>query len=159
MRALAEPGFDTADSFPPLEYFQLCIAAHWATAGTFVPTDVDTKIRGILWRESPDRDTLRAMCDYALDAARWDLSPVSRRITFVPGFGEISGHNGEWLSVVAGAHGRLAALGDREYAEKTSAAIHAELEREAAGFRAALDSPGAELDALRLAASSRASSG
>lgn len=136
-----------------MEYFQLCLAAHFATAATFVPTDVDTKIRGILWREERDRDVLRAMCDYALGAAEWDLSPVSRRIVQVPGLGQVSGHNGEWLSVIGGAHGRFLALGDAEYAGKTAAALDAELEREASAYRAALATPGAELDILRLAAS------
>ena len=32
------------------EYFHLCLAAHWASAGTFVPTDVDNQIREGLWR-------------------------------------------------------------------------------------------------------------
>ncbi len=136
----------------PLEYFQICLAAHFATVATYVPTDVDTKIRGILWRETRDREVLRAMCDYALEAADWDLSPVSRRIVPVEGIGKISGHNGEWLSVIAGAHGRFLALGEADYADKTAFAIDAELDREARGWRAALATPGAELDALRLAA-------
>ncbi len=29
------------------DYFALCLACHHATVATFVPTDVDTKIRGI----------------------------------------------------------------------------------------------------------------
>jgi len=118
-----------------------------------VPTDVDTKIRKALWSESNDREELRAMCDYALGAAGWDLSLVSRRITVVEGAGPVSGHNGEWLSVVAGAHGRFLSLGDAEYAQKTAAAIDDELSRESSGFQTALALPGAELDVLRLAAS------
>lgn len=153
LRKLDERALSADDSLPALEYFQLCVAAHWATAGTFVPTDVDSKIRGILWRECRDKQTLRAMCDYAVNASEWDLTLVSRRITAVPEFGEISGHNGEWLSVVAAAHGRFGAAGDPEYFEMTGDAIHAELEREAVGFRSVLHTPGAELDTLRLAAS------
>ena len=114
---------------------------------------VDTKIRGILWRECRDGETLRAMCDYGLAAAGWDLSPVSKRITTVEGFGPISGHDGEWLSVISGAHGRFAVLGDTEYAEKSAAAIDAELKREAGGFRRMLHEPGAEIEVLRLAIS------
>ena len=34
------------------DYFALCLACHHATVATFVPTDVDTKIRGIVWREA-----------------------------------------------------------------------------------------------------------
>ncbi|MEQ1947492.1 MAG: hypothetical protein ABL995_09890 [Bryobacteraceae bacterium] len=153
LRTLTERGIAREEVFPPLEYFQLCVASHWATAGTFVPTDVDTKIRGILWRECRDRDALRAMCDYGLQAHQWDLSPVSKRITTVDGFGEISGHDGEWFSVLAGAHGRFATLGETEYFNKTYAAIDAELERQAGGFRKMLHTPGAELDVLRLAVS------
>ena len=140
-------------SLPLLEYFKLCLAAHWATVATFVPTDVDAKIRGLLWREPRDPDTLHAMCDYALSAARWNLSLVSRRTTTVDSSGPISGHNGEWLSVIAGAHGRFLELKDVTYAEQTAAALDAELARQAAAFRAALSTPGAELDVLRLAAS------
>jgi hypothetical protein len=29
------------------DYFALCLACHHATVATFVPTDVDTKIRGV----------------------------------------------------------------------------------------------------------------
>lgn len=129
------------------------MAAHHATVATFVPTDVDTKIRGILWSESRDREVLRAMCDFALAAHGWDLSLVSRRTTEVGSSGPVSGHDGEGLSILAGAHGRFLALGDIEYTQKTGDAIDAELAREAAAFRAAIERPGMELDVLRLASS------
>src|SRR5262249_55124255 len=135
------------------EYFKLCLAAHYASVATFVPTDVDAKIRGLLWRESHDLDTLREMCEYALAADGWDLSLVSRSTASVDGTGPVSGHNGEWLSVVAGAHGRFLELKDAVGAEKTAAALDAELAREATAFRTALSTPGAELDVLRLSAS------
>ena len=35
----------------PLEYYELCLCAHWATAGSFVPTDVDNGIRWKHWQE------------------------------------------------------------------------------------------------------------
>jgi hypothetical protein len=41
------------------DYFAFCLACHDATVATFVPTDVDTKIRGIVWRESRDPNVLR----------------------------------------------------------------------------------------------------
>jgi hypothetical protein len=31
------------------DYFAVCMAAHHSTVATFVPTDVDSKIRGQLW--------------------------------------------------------------------------------------------------------------
>jgi hypothetical protein len=43
------------------DYFALCLACHHATVATFVPTDVDTKIRGITWRESRNPECLRPM--------------------------------------------------------------------------------------------------
>src|SRR4051794_14305273 len=33
------------------DYFALCLACHHATVATFVPTDVDSKIRGHLWQD------------------------------------------------------------------------------------------------------------
>ena len=129
------------------EYFSLCVAAHHATVATFVPTDVDTKIRGLIWRRTRDREVVRAMSDFALGWADWDLRAVSRRYS---GAGHrlcdsVSGHNGEWLSVVAGALGRFLLLEDAEYAEKMAEAIDAELVREAAEFMAAFSRPGAEI--------------
>lgn len=133
------------------DYFALCLAAHHSTVGTFVPTDVDSKIRGVLWKESRDVAVLRPMADLALRAPSWSLDRVSTRWVSVNGSPPISGHNGEWFSVLAGAHGRFLALGDSEYAEKMADAIDAELSREAAAFKLALRTPGLELDTLRLA--------
>jgi hypothetical protein len=138
---------------PLPDYFKLCLAAHFASVATFVPTDVDAKIRGLLLRESSDPGALHEMCGYALGAAGWDLSLVSRRMTAVDDTGPVSGHNGEWMSVVAGAHGRFLELRDAPAADQTAAALDAELAREAAAFRTALATPGAELDVLRLSAS------
>ena len=133
------------------DYFALCMAAHHATVGTFVPTDVDSKIRGLLWKESRDRDVLRPMADLALRAPSWSLERVSTRWSSVNGSEPVSGHNGEWFSVLAGAHGRFLALGDREYAVKMADSIDAELQREADLFSFALRTPGLEIETLRLA--------
>jgi hypothetical protein len=134
-------------------YFELCLAAHHSTVATFVPTDVDTKIRGLIWRRTRDRDLLRRLGEVALAFVHWDLSQVSRRTTEAGSFGPVSGHDGEWLSVMAGAHGRFLQTGDSEWAELTGNAIDAELRRELAAFEWAIGTPGAELDTLRLAAS------
>jgi len=115
------------------DYFALCLAAHHATVATFVPTDVDAKIRGVLWRETRDREKLQAMADLALRAMSWDLSFVSRRTVDV-GLGPVSGHDGERMSVLAGAHGRFLESGDTAYAEKTGEAITRELDRESDSF-------------------------
>ena len=52
-----EPGAQLED------YFALCIACHHSTVATFVPTDVDAKIRGLLWRKTRDLGVLRRMAD------------------------------------------------------------------------------------------------
>ena len=127
------------------DYFALCLACHHATVATFVPTDVDTKIRGIVWRESRDRDVLRPMLRFALESRGWTEDGISIRA--VRG---VSGHHGEQWSAIAGGLGRLLELGDREAAESAQAAIEAEIDREQAVFDWVAREPGAELDLLRL---------
>ncbi len=136
-------------------YFRLCVAAHHSTVATFVPTDVDTKIRGLIWRRTRDLDEARAMFDFALHWADWNLAPVSRRYV---GTGDrlsntVSGHNGEWFSVIAGALGRFLVLGDTNSAEKAVTAIDTELSREAQVFLASFRTPGLEIETMKLAAS------
>jgi len=127
------------------DYFALCLACHHATVATFVPTDVDTKIRGILWRASHDVDVLRPMLRLALDSRGWTEDGISIRA--VRG---VSGHNGEQWSAIAGGLGRLLELGDTASAEEAQAAIEAEIDREQAVFQAVCEEPDAELDLLRL---------
>lgn len=136
-----------------LNYLAVCLASHHATVATFVPTDVDTKIRGLIWRKVRAHELLRPMVDLALAMGNWSLEGISTRATTHGDSGPVSGHNGEWLSVICAAHGRCLKLGDDEYAEKTGAAIDAELLREATVFAKALKTTGLELDTLRLAAS------
>jgi hypothetical protein len=127
------------------DYFALCLACHHATVATFVPTDVDTKIRGIVWRESRDLDVLRGMMRLALASRGWTEEGVS--IRSVRG---VSGHNGEQWSAIAGGLGRLLELGDTVSAQEALAAIEAEIDREQAVFDAVAAEAGAELDLLRL---------
>ena len=134
-------------------YFRLCLACHYATVATFVPTDVDTKIRGILWRETRDLDVLRSMAAFALSARHWDVTPVSKRNVTLPGERPVSGHHGEWFSVMLGAAGRIMALGDDEYAAELTAAVDDELQREIRIFLKALQQPGLEIETLHLAMS------
>ena len=135
------------------DYFALCLAAHFTTVATFIPTDVDTKIRGHLWRETRDCDVLRPMADFVLLARGWDLTGISARTVALDSDGPVSGHDGEMLSVMAGALGRFLELGDAEYAERMSEAIDAELQREARVFSRALKRPEAAIDTLKLAMS------
>lgn len=127
------------------DYFALCLACHHATVATFVPTDVDTKIRGIVWRESRDVDVLRGMLRLALASRHWTEEGIS--IRSVRG---VSGHNGEQWSAIAGGLGRLLELGDTASAEEALAAIEAEIDRQQAVFDAVAAEAGAELDLLRL---------
>jgi hypothetical protein len=127
------------------DYFALCLACHHATVATFVPTDVDTKIRGILWRASRDPAVLRRMLRLALASRAWTEDGVSVRV--VRG---ISGHHGEQWSAIAGGLGRLLELGDTVSAEEAQAAIVAEIDRQHAIFDRTAAEPGAEIDVLRL---------
>jgi len=127
------------------DYFALCLACHHATVATFVPTDVDTKIRGIVWRESRDPDVLRPMLRLALASRAWTEDGISIRA--VRG---VSGHNGEQWSAIAGGMGRLLEIGDSAAAEEAQSAIEAEIDREQAVFEACAEERDAELDLLRL---------
>lgn len=127
------------------DYFALCLAAHFASVATYVPTDVDSKIRGALWSDQQDPGELERMRDLALELRDWDLRGVSARFVDVEGVGPVSGHDGERLSVWCG--GMLATEDGR-----FEAGIDAELAREARAFDLVAREPGRELDLLRLAA-------
>jgi hypothetical protein len=128
------------------DYFALCLACHHATVATFVPTDVDTKIRGIVWRESGDPNVLRPMLRLALASRSWTEEGVSIRA--IRG---VSGHNGEQWSAIAGGLGRLLELRDTVSADEAQAAVEAEIDREQAVFDEVAAERDAELDLLRLA--------
>ena len=127
------------------DYFAFCLACHHATVATFVPTDVDTKIRGIVWRESRDLDVLRPMLRFALASRGWSEDGISIRA--VRG---VSGHNGEQWSAIAAGLGYLLELGEKESADEALAAIEAEIDREQGVFDAVCAERDAELDLLRL---------
>lgn len=139
------------------DYFALCLSAHHATVATFVPTDVDTKIRGLLWRESREPAVLGRLLDLTLQMGNWTLKGISTRVDEVLSSGPVSGHDGERLGALAGGLGRLIMIGEpgltTGLTAKAEAAIDSELEREAVAFRIALHEPGQELLALRLAMS------
>ena len=127
------------------DYFALCLACHHATVATFVPTDVDTKIRGIVWHESRDPGVLRPMLRLALASRAWSEDGISIRA--IRG---VSGHNGEQWSAIAGGLGRLLELGDAVSAEEAQAAIEGEIDREQAVFDEVAAERDAEIDLLRL---------
>ncbi len=127
------------------DYFAICLACHHATVATFVPTDVDTKIRGIVWRETRDLDSLRAMLRFALGSRSWTEEGISVRAVRT-----VSGHNGEQWSAIAAGLGYLLELGDTASAGEALAAIEAEIDREQSVFDAVCAEHDAELDLLRL---------
>jgi hypothetical protein len=127
------------------DYFALCLACHHATVATFIPTDVDTKIRGVLWHASRDLHVLRPMLRLALASRCWTEDGISIRA--IRG---VSGHNGEQWSAIAGGLGRLVELGDTVVTGEALAAIEAEIDREQAVFDACAAERNAELDLLRL---------
>ena len=130
------------------DYFALCLACHHATVATFVPTDVDSKIRGLIWREIRDPEALKPMLALALQARFWSQQEISRRETR-----GVSGHNGEHWSVLAGALGRFLELDAKEPADEALAAIEAEIDREQSVFDQTAREPGAEIDLLLVAMS------
>ncbi|MFM8315377.1 MAG: hypothetical protein ACKOA8_13910, partial [Deltaproteobacteria bacterium] len=89
-------------------YFELCVAAHWATIATFVPTDVDNQIRFRLWHPALPLETLFAMVAVVEEALSWDSSIVSTRGAASPlSHDYISGHHGEWFSISVAAYAAL----------------------------------------------------
>jgi hypothetical protein len=110
-------------------YFVALLAAHFTTVATFVPTDVDQRIRQHAWSELSGK-RLTSAVERVEEAARWDVRPVSERYVTLDGE-VLAGHQGEWLSVMAGALGRALALSDAPIVERATAFIEAELTREA----------------------------
>ncbi|MGE0615328.1 MAG: hypothetical protein AB7P04_06785 [Bacteriovoracia bacterium] len=121
-----------APVFPdnPADYFALCVAAHWATVGSFVPTDVDNAIRFKLWDPALPVATLNQMAETVLRARTWDERPFTRRWVPVDSTERLSGHHGEWFSVAAGAYGALRRK-DPEHAQTVADAIIEEVNRHA----------------------------
>jgi hypothetical protein len=126
-----------------LDYLRLLLSAHYLTVGTFCPTDVDARIRHHAWLEIEDADHLMSAIDEVDTIAALDPRFVSTRVLTEGESGgdrdkTLSGHDGEWFAVRAGALGRALLLGDagRHAAGRLDAMIEAELAREATMFEA-----------------------
>jgi hypothetical protein len=113
--------------------FRLRLAAHHATVATFVPTDVDAHIRHHMWTSIADAEAFARAKARVDEAVGRDARVVSARVTE-----GISGHDGEWLSVRAGALGRALVLGLEREAALLVDEIDAELDREQRVFAEAL---------------------
>ncbi len=138
------------------DYFALCLACHFASVATYVPTDVDAKIRYALWLDQPDADELARMRELALFIAEWDTSGVSTRTVTLDRPGarveRHSGHDGERLSVLCGGLVAHWKVGDAINATRFEDAIDAELAREARAFDEVARDKGRETTLAALAA-------
>ena len=133
------------------DYLALCLAAHHATVGSYVPTDVDTKIRGELWKRASG-EILHRRWRIASLARGWSPAGVSTRVE-TTAEGPVSGHDGEWLSVTVAALGAALLAGDAPVADEAFTWIRGELAREARAYVAAEGRAGTAhaLTRLRLA--------
>lgn len=132
-----------ADSNGPAPLDAL-LTAHWATVATFVPTDVDARIRHHAWQGMGTADQVAAALDVVDAIAKRDVHAVSARV-YDSARGPISGHDGEWFSVRAGAALRAGMLGDAALVDRIAETIDAELEREEAILEAVKANPQALL--------------
>jgi hypothetical protein len=90
------------------DYFYLCMSAHWSTAGTFVPTDVDNQIRKGLWEHEDIKKHIERMGRITIDSWTWDYEQVTNRKSYNPSRNQVmSTHEGTWLSVAIGAYNAL----------------------------------------------------
>jgi hypothetical protein len=86
-------------------YFDLCLAAHFSTVGSFVPTDVDLAIREKLWSFVHSGEVLGHLWSRVRDFHDWDESRVSNRWVKTREGARLSGIQGEWLTIAMGAYG------------------------------------------------------
>lgn len=113
------------------EYFTICMAAHWSTAGTFVPTNVDNQIREGLWKHKEILKHIDKMARVTIDSWLWDYEQVTNRKTYNPSLNQVmSTHEGTWLSVAIGAYNALVTNKKIELAEEMKNVILAEVEKE-----------------------------
>lgn len=117
------------DDFSWGRYFELCVAAHYATVATFVPTDVDNHIRFKLWDSTVEEEDWMKMIQVVVDAFSWDTLKLSARWLKSPSGRLLEGHKGEWFSIAAAA---FAASRNRfpEKAKEVLSLIEWEIENE-----------------------------
>jgi hypothetical protein len=86
-------------------YYEFCVASHFATVGTFVPTDVDLSIREKLWKNAHSIQTFEPLWRTVQRFHSWSEAPVSKRFVVTKSGKKLSGHQGEWFSIAMGAYG------------------------------------------------------
>jgi hypothetical protein len=113
------------------EYFYLCMSAHWTTAGTFVPTNVDNQIRENLWKHQNIQRHIEKMARITIESWSWDYEEVTNRKSYNLARGQVmSTHEGTWLSVAIGAFCALEKHGKMELLKEMEEVILAEIEKE-----------------------------
>jgi hypothetical protein len=135
LTAIFDEAADEAPEAPGalVRSLRLRLAAHYATVATFVPTDVDAHIRHHMWMAIADAEVFMQARACIEETTTRDPRLVSARVT-----DGVSGHDGEWLAVRAGALGRALMLGLDSEAATLAVEIDAELDREEHVFEAAL---------------------
>lgn len=114
-----------------LPYFSLTMSAHWMSAGSFCPTDVDNAIRFHLWNKKETKEVLPQMLQLTYDALSWDYSQVTKKISQHPDPAfRVSTHEGTWFSVAVGAYASALKFENKEWSEKLFEQIHQEIQRE-----------------------------
>lgn len=97
-----------ANDLSHTDYFALCLAAHFASVGSFVPTDVDNQIRLKIWQTAPTPAVIEEMVPLVEEFLTWDIYPVTTRyVRSTTDTGAISGLEGEWLGEAAAAYSAL----------------------------------------------------
>jgi hypothetical protein len=114
-------------------YYELALASHFATVGTYVPTDVDLAIRQKLWNFVHHESAFKPIWAWISGMLTWDESPVSRRYVHTASGQKLSGHQGEWFTVAMAAYGSAKKLSLPQLSEVREA-IEAELDREEAAL-------------------------
>lgn len=113
------------------EYFHICMSAHWATAGTFVPTNVDNQIREGLWRHGQIGSFIDVMAKITIDSWKWDYGEVTNRKAYSTQGAEVmSTHEGTWLSVAIGAYCALKMHSRPQLADQMQEVILQEVQKE-----------------------------
>lgn len=113
------------------EYFHICMAAHWSTAGTFVPTNVDNQIREGLWKHEQIQAHIDRMARVTIESWTWNYEQVTNRKAYNPALNQVmSTHEGTWLSVAIGAYCALVKHKKTELAQEVADVILAEIEKE-----------------------------
>ena len=139
VKILREAKVNPPDETDLWAYFDLCLSSHFASVGSFVPTDVDLAIREKLWSGVHDEATFQPMWARVLEFKGWDERPVSRRwVRLEPqdslsgdplSSHHLSGHQGEWFTIAVGAYATAKRIGAASLGEIREE-IEAEVDRE-----------------------------